>query len=109
MSHQGRYSENMNIKTKIALGGLFQKIDRGIITLDQGAVEFQKITGYTPNEVGVPVDQKAAALGEFLEHLATTLTVKNNQTPEPEVAQPEKDLEPEKVPQKKAKTRKDKL
>ncbi|WP_342086097.1 hypothetical protein [Dyadobacter sp. OTU695] len=68
----------MNIKTKIALHSVMQKVSRGIITDDQAEAEFKKMTGQDLKEVIDPSDEET---GKFLAFLETAY-------PEPQASQP---------------------
>jgi hypothetical protein len=78
----------MNIKTKIALHSVMQKVSRGIITDDQAEAEFKKLTGQELNEVIDPADEET---GKFLAFLETAYPEPQAQQPqsEPETEQPE--------------------
>lgn len=68
----------MNIKTKIALHSVMQKVFRGVIADDQAAAEFKKMTGQELEEV---VDLSDEETGKFMAFLETAY-------PEPQAAPP---------------------
>ena len=75
----------MNIKQKIALNQLAQRVSRGIITEEKARVEFQKITGREPDEQPADHDQEGQELGKFLDELGKRYPA----PPEPEPVTPE--------------------
>lgn len=58
----------MNLKTKIALHSVMQKISRGIITKEQADAEFKKLTGQELDELVNDADEE---MGKFLAFLET--------------------------------------
>ena len=64
----------MSLKEKIALADLVKKVQRGILTEEQGKARFKEITGRDPDE---SIDeQQDADLVDHLEALAKTVPAK---------------------------------
>ena len=59
----------MDIKQKMALKQLAQRVSRGIISEDKAREEFKKITGRDPEDKPADDDQEGQELGEFMDAL----------------------------------------
>ncbi|MCE6987493.1 hypothetical protein [Dyadobacter sp. CY323] len=77
----------MNIKQKIALKQLAQRVSRGIISEEKGREEFKKITGREPDEQPADDDQEGQELGKFLDALSDRYPPAPK--PDPQQATPE--------------------